>query len=140
MDGLQQFQQKLLSLADTPEVFMRPAVQAVLPQVKSRIHVNGLKADGGRIGTYSNAYLKERQELYNRTDDPKMIWSLTRQMEMDFVAVADQNKYGLGFNNAWNFQKATWLDEMVPGVYQLSSYEQSIVEKVISEVISGFLE
>lgn len=47
---------------------------------------------------------------YNREADPKVILSLTRQMENDFTVVAIEKVYGLGYNNSLNFDKAKWLE------------------------------
>jgi hypothetical protein len=74
---------------------------------------------------------------YNRGSDPKVILSLTRQMEQDFVPVAENGTYGLGFNNPHNFDKATWNEARYKGVYELSEDEIKIVEETITEYING---
>jgi hypothetical protein len=118
--------------------YMRPVVLVLAGQVRHRIHVDGLRPDGGKIGTYQNYYMRERAK--NRRDDSrKMIYSLTRQMEQDFVGIAEENEYGLGFNNRHNFDKATWLEEMRPGVYGLSPSEIYLAEQTITDYINGLL-
>lgn len=74
---------------------------------------------------------------YNRGSDPKIILSLTRQMEQDFVPIAEGDTYGLGFNNPHNFDKATWQEEKHPGVYDLSEDEIKIAEDTIIDYING---
>jgi|SRR6476646_2900262 len=76
---------------------------------------------------------------YNRGTDPKVILSLTRQMEQDFVAIAENNEYGLGFNNKDNFDKATWNEERYKGVYNLSQQEIELAETTITDYINGLL-
>lgn len=89
---------------------LRAVTLSMIPVVHDRIHVRGEDANGGQIGTYSPSYLKYTRPKNNRSNDPKVILSLTRQMESDFSAVAESNKYGLGFKNTLNFDKATWLE------------------------------
>jgi hypothetical protein len=74
---------------------------------------------------------------YNRGDDPKVILSLTRQMEQDFVAIAENDEYGLGFNNQHNFDKAMWNEERYKGVYQLSEAEIEFAEATITDYLNG---
>ncbi len=47
---------------------------------------------------------------YNRTNDTKVVISLTRQMENDFVVIPTDNGYGLGFNNHDNFLKVGYVE------------------------------
>lgn len=156
-----------------PAEYMRFALTGLLPEVRKRIHVQGEKASGAQIGTYSNAYLKLRsgnygnsakfsrgakkgqnknsgnftkgskegqtRPNYNRGSDPKVILSLTRQMEQDFVVIADDNVFGLGFNNPDNYNKAKWNDQRYKDVYQLSETEKQLAEAAIQEYIDGLL-
>lgn len=127
---------RMNSLQSEPIQYMRPVVFVLAGQVRHRIHVEGRRPEGDQIGTYSEVYMRERKR-HNRDDNRKMIYSLTRQMEQDFVPVADGNTFGLGFNNEWNFKKATWLEEMRPGVYDLSPYEKQIAEETIIDYLNG---
>jgi hypothetical protein len=91
-----------------PETVSRAAAVAVLPEFRNRIHVEGKKTDGSAIGTYSNSYLKLRQRPpYNRTSDPDVIASLTRQLENSYVLVATEKGYTIGLNDAQGKSKAT---------------------------------
>lgn len=130
---------KLQSLITDPQSWMRPVVLVLSGEVRHRIHVDGRRPDGDQIGQYQNSYMRQRAKN-NRTDDRKMIYSLTRQMEQDFVPVAEDNNYGLGFNNSHNFDKATWLELKRPGVYDLSQSETELAETVITEYINGLFE
>lgn len=56
--------------------------------MRERIHEKGQDASGAQIGAYTPAYIKTRAKKYNRTTDPRVILSLTRQMENDFTAGA----------------------------------------------------
>jgi hypothetical protein len=48
---------------------------------------------------------------YNRSSDPKVVSSLTRQMENDFVVIPTEAGYGLGYNNPDNRKKADYVEE-----------------------------
>ncbi len=135
-DNLQELILELKSLQEQPVQYMRPVVLVLAGEVRHRIHVRGEKADGKPIGTYSNSYLRVR-EKNNRGNDKKKILSLTRQMEQDFVPVAENNEYGLGFNNQHNMDKATWQEEANPGTYGLSQNEEDIVHITITDYLNG---
>jgi hypothetical protein len=124
------------ALSDNPISYMRPVVLVLAGELRHRIHVEGKKADGSRIGTYSRDYMRIRVKN-KRGPSTEMIWSLTRQMEQDFVAIAQTDLYGLGFNNSHNFDKATWLDAARPGVYALSESEIQLAEQTITDYING---
>lgn len=131
---------QLKELQTNEQSWMRPVVTALIGEVRNRIHVEGLRADGGPIGEYKNPYLRFRQQKHNRTADTKMIYSLTRQMEQDFVPVAESDVYGLGFNNTHNFDKATWQEERRPGVYDLSEKEIELAEIALTDYLNGIFE
>lgn len=127
---------QLKDLQSDEQIWMRPVVLALAGEVRHRIHVEGLRPDGSQIGTYQNSYMRER-ERNNRSSDKKMVYSLTRQMEQDFIPIAENNQYGLGFNNSHNFDKATWLEEKRPGVYDLSDHEVELAELALTDYING---
>lgn len=49
--------------------------------------------------------------VYNRSTDPKVILSLTRQMENGASIIDTPEGYGIGYLNPLNFQKAMWCEE-----------------------------
>lgn len=48
---------------------------------------------------------------YNRTADPKVVLSLTRQTENDFSVQPTDVSFGLGYNNIENYNKAIWNEK-----------------------------
>lgn len=48
---------------------------------------------------------------YNRTNDKKVIISLTTQMESDFSVFATERGYGLGYKNKDNFDKVAFVEK-----------------------------
>lgn len=124
--------------ADGMADFLRAVAVSMLPVVHDRIHVSGLAADGSQIGTYSKNYLKYTRPKNNRNADPKVILSLTRQMENDFSVVADGNRYGLGFKNDLNFDKATWAEETYKKkIYGLTQTEKDTAVEVGNQYLNG---
>lgn len=117
---------------------LRTLATTILADMRYRIHVEGKDSEGGQLGTYSNAYLKIRQRKpYNRNSDPKVILSLTRQMENDFSVVAKQTKsgYGLGFKNSVNFEKATWLQKRYGRFYRLDANQLKLLRDTTDQFI-----
>ena len=114
-----------------PETISRAAAVAVLPEFRNRIHVEGKKTDGSAIGTYSNSYLKLRQKPpYNRTSDPDVIASLTRQLENGYVLKATENAYTIGNASPYNDEKIKHLTEQYGEIFLLTERELEITQLV----------
>ena len=96
--------QTMLNKLKDRELLLRPVALEIIPQMTRRIHINGKASDDSNIGTYSNSYLKYR-ENNKRGKDPKVIVSLTRQLENDWAVLATERGYGIGFNNVLNANK-----------------------------------
>lgn len=79
---------------------------------------------------------------YNRTADPKVILSLTRQMENDLSVVPSGNGYGIGYLNPHNFQKAQWCEETYgkPILSKLTPAEKELVKKTAEEFTAEYLK
>lgn len=116
---------------------MRAIATAALSEIVVRIHKRGENSSGAAIGTYSNSYLKRRQRKpFNRTSDNKVIFSLTRQMERD-TSVIEQGtgRYGIGFKNSVNAEKAEWLQQRFGKVYSLTAKERNTLKAKANEII-----
>lgn len=88
----------------------RAMAVGMLPEVQHRIHVEGKAADGSQIGNYSVPYLRRREKKYG--PDPKVILSDTRSMQNNFIVSANsEGKWGLGWLDDLNFNKAKWNEE-----------------------------
>lgn len=113
-------------------------------EMRERIHERGQDASGAQIGTYSPSYLRTRVKKYNRTADPRVILSLTRQMENDFTSGADNTEptktnkgYGIGFKNPVNFQKSQWCEETYgKPIYKFTSNEKANIPIIVTEYIN----
>lgn len=106
-----------------------------------RIHIDGNDATDGQIGTYSKGYLKLRQRSYSRSADPKIIVSLTRQLENDWSVIATDKGYGVGFLNPFNLQKARWVEEIKEKkIFSLSPSELKVISEVVQTMTRNALE
>lgn len=78
---------------------------------------------------------------YHRDADPKVILSLTRQMENDLSVIETSTGYGIGYLNDFNYQKAIWCEETYkkPILSQLTTDEQAYAEKAADIAIGNFL-
>lgn len=132
--------EKLLKLADKENI---PRILAfdTIDLMTNRIHGEGKAADEGQIGTYNKSYLKLRERKYKRSSDPKIIVSLTRQLENDWSVIATNKGYGVGFLNPFNMQKARWVEENKgKAIFSLSKSEENKLSEVVQELVSNVLK
>lgn len=119
------------------EYLLRPLAIETIPNMKERIHKEGEATDGGQIGQYSNGYMRQREKA-NRSDDRKIIVSLTRQLENDWAVLGTSNGYGIGFNNSFNTQKARWVEAgQKKIIFNLSEQEKQYITERLQELING---
>lgn len=131
---------KLLKLADKENI---PRILAfdTIDLMTNRIHIEGKGANETAIGTYNKSYLKLRQAKYNRSSDPKIIVSLTRQLENDWSVIATPKGYGVGFKNSFNLQKARWVEENKGvTIFSLSPSEEKKLSEIVQENVSNVLK
>jgi hypothetical protein len=130
---------KLQTIADR-EYLLRPVAFDVIALMTERIHEQGKANDDSQIGEYSNSYLKQRQNKYKRTADKKIIVSLTRQLENDWSVIATEKGYGIGFLNAFSFQKASWVEQNKgKTIFKLSEHEREHVATRLNQLIADAL-
>lgn len=93
-------------------------------------------------GTFTKGnHIGESRRVYNRDADPKVILSLTRQMENDLSVVETPDGYGIGYLNDFNYQKAIWCEETYkkPILSQLTSDELIYAETAADKAVDNFL-
>lgn len=119
------------------EYLLRPLAIETIPNMKERIHRDGKATDDSHIGTYSNGYMRER-EKYNRSQDRKIIVSLTRQLENDWAVIGTAKGYGIGFNNPLNADKARWVESNKGKIiFNLSESEKQYIRERLQELVNG---
>lgn len=131
--------QSLKTIMD-PNYLLRPVAIEVLPMMTERIHKEGKASDGGQIGTYSNAYLRYARKKAGRGQDPKVIVSLTRQLENNWSVMETPNGYGIGFTNPFNADKLRWVEEIKDRVISnLTTIEIDYAFERINELVEQAL-
>lgn len=125
-------------------------------QMRTRIHEKGQDSSGAPIGTYSPQYMRVRQDelpakfvkgirkgktrpKYNRTGDPKVILSLTRQMENDMSAgpIKTTDGYGIGFKDSHNYDKSQWNEATYKKpIFSLTEQEKDEVRLIAEDFIN----
>lgn len=129
-----------LNILKDREYLLRPVATEIIPMITERIHQKGQASDNSSIGNYSNSYLKRRQEKYKRNADPKVIVSLTRQLENDWSVLATPKGYGIGFLNSFNAQKLRWVEKAKGKTLSvLSEEEQQYAIDRINELVNAAL-
>lgn len=83
---------------------------------------------------------KIARKRYNRSNDPKIIVSLTRQLENDWSVIATDQGYGVGFLNVLNLQKARWVEAgKKQKIFSLSESERNHALSRVQELVKTAL-
>lgn len=118
--------------------------------VRTNSFKNNLKTKGKEKGqgrtTSAGEFTKGKNKgqprpIYNRTNDTKVVISLTRQMENDFVVIPTQEGYGLGYNNPDNRLKVDYVEHTYgKKIFSLTTEEKDLAiataQKTIHDAIS----
>lgn len=83
----------------------------LLAQMRKRIHVRGLATDGRPIGNYSPGYLKFVRPKHKRSNDSKVVLSLTRSMENGMILFPITNGTAIGYATPELLQRARWQEK-----------------------------
>jgi len=161
-----------LKSLEQADAMLRTASTSVLGMMKLRVHGQGQNAEKTDIGMYSPGYMKVRtgnygnssqtkagklkdagvftkgknkgqpRPKYNRSPDPKVIASLTRQMENDEQVIPlELNKtYGIGFSNSLNFDKSQWVEETYDEkIFSMSADERQAALEIAQKFVTNAL-
>lgn len=104
----------------------------MLRETSGRIHEQGKNASGNQIGTYAPSYVKQRIKRNLRSPN-KVILFYEGQMQRDYKVIPVQGGYGLGFDNSFNADKATWMQEKYGAIYDLTSEERKDMILIIRD-------
>lgn len=75
---------------------------------------------------------------YNRTSDTKVVASLTRQLENDFVVIATTKGYAVGFNNPANSTKAGYVEATYKKkIWKLTAAERQLMRDTVKEELNA---
>ena len=146
---------------DSIDQMLREVATTLAAEVRERVHEQGLDSNGQNIGTYSTNYMVKRtgsyktkpkkdtkRILYNRSNDTKVILSLTRQMENDFSTGAKNKNvskisggYGIGWKNEINFKKAEWNETRYKRkIFNLTREEKDLAIKLANEILKDKID
>jgi phage gpG-like protein len=93
---------------------------------------SGTKTKGVSAGT--------ERPRYNRTNDSKVVISLTRQMENDFSVIATAKGYGLGYSNPENTKKVGYVEETYKKkIFALTKEEKEKAAQIAGDFIKNKL-
>lgn len=131
---------KLAKLSDK-EYIPRVLSFDLIDLMTKRIHIEGKSSTETVIGNYNKSYLSLRQRKFSRSSDPKIIVSLTRQLENDWSVIATEKGYGIGFLNPFNFQKARWVESNKSvKIFSLSPGELKYVTDTVQRLTTDALK
>ena len=93
-------------------------------------------------GSFSKGKSKGSQRpKYQRGTDPKVILSLTRQMESDMILIPLENGCGIGYSNVDNFKKSQYNEKTYrKKIFSLTKNEISTIYEVGQEFINNELK
>ena len=131
---------KLQSLEQS-DALLREVATTMLAETRERIHEEGKNANGGNIGTYKKSYLEWRMENGYKVSGSNVKLFLTGQMQNDYKVVPQsKTKYGLGFSNQFNADKAGWAEEKYGKIYGLTPDEEQLVQDICNEFIANLFK
>lgn len=132
---------KKLSKLSDKEYMPRVLSFDLIDLMTKRIHIDGKASSESPIGSYNKSYLSLRERKYKRSSDPRIIVSLTRQLENDWSVIATEKGYGIGFLNPFNFQKARWVESnKAVKIFSLSSTELGYATDTIQRLTTDALK
>ena len=99
------------------------------PFGKSKYAVQNIEAD------------KIARPNYHRTDDTKVIISLTRQLENDESVLPSGTGYGIGFNNPDNFKKSQYAEATYKKqIWKLTEEERQLARTTAQQFTDEYLK
>lgn len=139
VSSLKELGGKMLTLREA-DTLLRLIAEGMLGATHDRIHTDGKKSDGSKMGTYSPKYLELRKkppaEGGTSDSDPNIRLFFTGQMQLDYkiIPISD-TEYGLGFSNEFNAQKANYAEERFGEIYALTDQEMQGLRDIVSEYV-----
>lgn len=133
--------QKMVGMILDTDPLLRIVASSMTAVMRKRVHEDGKAADGADIGTYSEDYMNTRRKN-NRTEDRKIILSLTRQMENDMMPLPTSGGWGIGYSNPFNYEKAIWNEkrENQKILTALSKEEDQQVTDIVNDYVDEIIK
>lgn len=92
-------------------------------------------------GVYTRGERKgQARARYNRSSDPTVILSLTRQMENDLTVFPYENGYAIGYANELSYEKSQWCEATYgKKIWSLSSEERNLALAIAKRFVNETL-
>lgn len=114
---------------------------SLMAVMKERIHIQGKDSNGAQIGTYTPAYVKRRMRKYKRDGDPRVIISLTRQLENGWQPIQITNGWALALATQEDLQKARWCEETYKKpIFAPTEEEKALCKQIADDYIAEQLK
>lgn len=82
----------------------------------------GKKTKGGSVGS--------KRTNYNRGTDPKVIISLTGQLENDYIIIPLKDGTAIGFSNSHNYDKSQWVENTYKKkIFNTTKAERDLIDE-----------
>lgn len=119
----------------------RLQASTLMAQMRRRIHVEGLDANGEPIGTYTPSYVKYARKKAGRQEGNKVVLSLTRTMENAMIdKPLDENSAGIGYATAEQLQKSKWCEETYgKKIFAPTKEERDLMDEIAKDYINKAL-
>jgi transcription initiation factor IIF auxiliary subunit len=132
---LDKFKERL-NLDAKKENLLRTMAASAHELISSRVFNarGGNNSNGELIGVYSAAYMKQRAKENRNNKEVNFIF--TGQMHADFsIGAVEGNQITLGFQNSFNGDKKSWLQEKYGRVFDLTKQEIDILMDVATDFV-----
>lgn len=123
------------------------AVRSGIFQNSPRVSRGVNKGKTKNAGTFTSRAEEKKvgkfRPNFHRGTDPKVIISLTRQLENDYAVVASApNGYGISFNNQINYDKSTYVEKTYgKDIFPMTAAEEkdfiALVEETVNKSLNG---
>ncbi len=113
----------------------------IIQKGKNKGKPKSVKDKKGDAGVYTKGAKKGEQRVrFNRSNDTKVVLSLTREMENDMKVFETNSNYIIGFSNPHNYDKAVWNGKRYgKTIWKLSAEEEEIVRTVVNNKLNELL-
>ena len=132
---------KLISRAKTKFINQKAtarAVQAIHVEIDKRIFDQGRDSKGAQIGTYSEAYNKQRRQRGLSTG--KVILQKENDMRNDWKVLILGDDFASGFSFDVNFDKSNWAEERYKkDIFDISKQEEKQLGILIDKQLQKLL-
>lgn len=135
---------KLKGVADINPLLQEIAV-SLAGVIPNRIHNDGIKSSGGKIGTYApstqiSRRLSKKINTANRSKTTDIVLSFTGKLSKEFVATPTSQGWAVGMDTQYGtflFEKFT---ERFGDIWSMTQEEQKAINRIVTKYINKQLK